>query len=174
MLVFYVLALPLVVYAKPQPEQVKSAFVYQVTKFTTWPQDTFESNTSNIRLCHAGYEPNLQQQLQILQTKKTKQRSFIFITIQHPSVALIEKQQCHIVYFSNESWRNLSKKDMSKLTKSTLLVGDSLSFLAHQGILAFILINDKVRIYKNLQSLRHSQLRLEARLLALAKNYKGS
>lgn len=153
---------------------VTAAFIYKISKFVIWPAASFKSKQSTVNLCLYGPDKlGLAGVLGQLKGKKTQQRYmkiFSLPTEQALSQLISRGHQCHILYFTNGNLNHILARNPNILA-STLLIGASKGFLSDGGMVALILIDNKLNIYINRKALDKSEVKLQARLLMITKTY---
>lgn len=151
--------------------QLTAAFIYQITKFTLWPESFFSINNPTFSICVLGQaEPQLYQYLSELENKSTQGYSIVVRQLTDKQYLLERPENnCEVLYATDEEWENLSKQQIIQLTQTTLLIGTSKRFLERGGMLALIIIDSKMKIFINALNIENTPIKLESRLKALAK-----
>lgn len=146
-------------------EKVKAALLYSISKFTTWPASSFESDTAPLTICVVS------QPFDHLQKKKSKGRSIRVISVLSAPIA---KQGCHILFVpksAQSSWRNQLKFVQGQ---PILLASDIPDFSNDGGMVEFKLVGKSMKILINTAAVMDSGITLSARLLKLATIVKTS
>ncbi len=159
------------VFAKAEPSlenKVKVAYLYNFTKFISWP----EKNSETFNICILGKNPfgNL---LALLETKKAAGKPIKLYFYQRIS----EVQQCHILYLP-DSTRTVDLAALSEVLvvrslNHTLTVSSQPSFAEQGGMIGFILKEGRVKLQINLSTLQQQGLSISAKLLEVAEVVKG-
>ncbi|MGS2721440.1 YfiR family protein [Paraglaciecola aestuariivivens] len=154
-----------------QKAQLTAAFIYRITKFTTWPTSVFSAEMPSFNICViASPEDSVTRFIADLDNKTTQ-------GYQINVVQLLNKQQlfaqyperCQVIYALEANWLTFTQQEMSELAKTALMIGTSKRFLREGGMLALIVVSNKMKIYINLENFEDTSIKLETRLKALAK-----
>ncbi|NTS78525.1 YfiR family protein [Catenovulum sp. SM1970] len=146
------------------------AYLYQMSKFTKWQQEAFSDDNAKLEICYVGQQtPTLEALLNKLASRKSNGREIATHHFADGQIILKQKQACQLIYFSEQTWLELSYEQQAAITKQRLTIGDSKAFLKQGGMLALIPVKSKLAIFVNPKAVEQSQIQLEARLLALAK-----
>ena len=142
--------------------KIKTAYLYNFTKFITWPK----TNTPTFNVCLIGEDP-FQSLLDNLENKTAQDKPIrIFRYTQ-----LKQIKDCQIIYFSNTDLH------LDQALPNTLLVGNlnnSLSvssqpfFAESGGMIGFVLEQEKVKLHINLKALRQNGLEISAKLIEVS------
>ena len=150
--------------------KIKAGYLYNFTKFITWPDD--ESETFN--LCILGNDPfgSIINPIEERSVKNKPIRLFYYQIIE-------DIKACHIIYFGE----TVTELEVSELSLSGILsissfdnsltVSETEYFTHSGGMIAFILRQGKVKLQINVQALRKSGLEVSAKLLEVAEIYQG-
>jgi len=162
--------------AKNQTDQfarVRAAFVYNISKFVTWPDLNLKTQNDPFKICIMTHgDEELVQQFAGLKSKKTQGRAIqvnAFGNKKQLSRSTEIEGPCHILFTPNGEWSELTQSEISTLRKSTLLIGKTRNFLEQGGMLSLIQTKSKIEIYINPESMDQSRIKLESRLRSLAK-----
>ncbi len=143
---------------------VKAAFLYNFAKFVEWPDDTFATSSSHIRLCILGDNP-FGAAIESIQGKTVRGRELVI-----KFISRVESLEgCHILFIS------ASKKDkldqIFHYTKhcTVLTVGDITHFTHRGGIISLFKSGTKIKFEINIDAAKASELKISSKLLKLAK-----
>jgi hypothetical protein len=146
--------------------KIKAGYLYNFTKFITWPED--DSDTFN--LCIVGDDPfgGLIDPIE--------QRS----AFGHP-IKLFRlpryspEQRCHILFISASIKDNLFLKGMLVIHDSVkpLTVGENQDFAAQGGMVGFINRDGRIKLQINLKTLQQNELKISAKLLEVSEIIEG-
>jgi hypothetical protein len=152
--------------------QLTAAFIYQITKFTLWPEALFTQANPSFSICVLGQaDAELYQYLAELETKSTQGYDIEVVQLQDKQQLLnLSEKNCAVLYANDEQWDSLSKQEIAQLTQTTLLIGTSKRFLQHGGMLALIIVDNKMKIFINSNNIDNTPIKLESRLKALTKS----
>lgn len=133
--------------------KIKAAYIYNFTKFVTWPPDP--SPTFN--LCIEGNDP-FAGVLDPIQKRNVSNRPIKVFRLPSdtPSPLL-----CHIIFSSTS--RSLASPE------ATLTVGEQPSFAKNGGMIAFIERDGRIKLLVNLAAVKKSKLKMSAKLLEVSE-----
>lgn len=145
--------------------KVRSAFIFKLSKFLTFPAPTL----NNMNFC---FFDNKQGPGNFLNSKKGlksqgKAISIIFFDDINKITEL--NQKCNIIYLSENIQSKIDKHWINKINPKVVVIGETLELLDLGGLVALIQERNKVRIFINKSKLSQSQVKIESRLLALVK-----
>ncbi len=146
--------------------KVKAGYLYNFTKFITWPGD----NSATFNLCIVGEDPfgDLIDPIE--------QRSAFGRPIKLFRFNDFNKQQrCHILFISASIEDKSLLKNMLTIhdVDKTLTVGESEEFATEGGMIGFINRQGKIKLQINLKMLQQSDLKISAKLLEVAEIVEG-
>ena len=147
----------------PTIGSLKVAYIYNIAKFTRWPDVTWARPTEPLHLCF--YDPDgADSELQGLQKKKVNG---------HPiEVLKPEKEgdfkQCHVLYIDTKE-RHRYRYLLSLIDQQRVLViSDDSPFFDYGGLINLVEKEQRLRFEVNMQQLALSELKLSSKLLKLA------
>lgn len=147
--------------------KVKAAYLYNFTKFITWPA----TNSATFNICVIGKSQfgNLLDALEAKTALDKPIRILHFDTVK-------QVKDCQIVYLETADNQG-SLSIPGALTVSTLnntLTVSSHPFFAEQGgMIGFVIEAEKVRLHINLRTLKQSGLGISAKLIEVATLVDG-
>ena len=144
---------------------VKSALLYKITKFVTWPDTAFDEPEDPIVVGVLGEDPFGTKLDKAFKGRKASGRGFELRRF--PDLASLE--DCHVLFVSPGSAGDLSDVLREVEAEPTLLVGDSKRFAHSGGIVNFYKRGASVRLEINVDSAKRADLRISAKLLDLAR-----
>ena len=150
--------------------KVKAAYLFNFTKFVTWPAIAFEHEASPIVIGVVGTDPFgdvLDQTLRdkTVSGRKLEARRFSWRSGDDVSSA----KKCHLLYFS-PSLGDHAQALIRGLAKShVLLVGEGEGFCKVGGMIGFVIDNARVVFWANQTEAAAAGLELSAQLLKLAQ-----
>lgn len=149
---------------QPSDTEIKLVYLYNFTKFVSWPDSAFESSNAPFRLCIFGDQP-VQELIASLRSKTTAGRNFEVLFPKQ----LSDISTCHIAFLHRIS-ATMSKRIVRLAPQSpTLLVSDLAGFASEAGIIEFIIDEqNRVRIKVNLANANQRKLTISAKLLETA------
>lgn len=146
--------------------KVKAGYLYNFTKFITWPED----NSETFNLCIVGEDPfgDLINPIEQRSAFGRPIKLFRFSSFN-------SEQRCHILFVSASIKDNLSLKGMLVIrdVDKTLTVSESKDFAAQGGMIGFINRDGNIKLQINLKVLQQSDLKISAKLLEVAELVEG-
>jgi hypothetical protein len=147
------------------PEQIRSAFLYQMANFVEFPSMT----DTGIRFCFYDLKSGPGAILNKNKNLKIKGLPISIKKVENNTSIEELSEQCEITYFDGA----LSNDILSAYSKNTpldmLMVSDNLSFLDNEGMVALVQEGNKIRLYVNKQQITKHNFKVLSRLLAVAK-----
>ena len=148
--------------------KIKAGYLYNFTKFVTWPQ----INDKTFNVCILGSDP-FGALIDPIEKKSAFARSIRIVRLNQADFLADSnlKTDCHILYVSgvNNPKMVFEKIHASPKKDETLVVGESEAFVAEGGMIGFVNRNGKIKLQINLQSVRQTGLRISAKLLEIAE-----
>jgi len=148
--------------ADGQPDseyRVKAAFLYNFTRFTSWP----DSGDTQFNLCILGDNP-FNGELESLSGKTVHDRPLV---ISYPQ-ALEESGYCHTLFISRSLTSDLEEIIGSLGSRPVLTVSDIDNFTGRGGIIGMHTVDSRVRFSINIASAARAGLSISSKLLSLA------
>ena len=160
-----VLLLPMTVQAeKAQLElRVKSAFIYNFTKYITWQEFPGNSDADSLRICVVR-DRDVYDLMRETIARKPSQGRIVDVVLLRDRV---DMRDCHVAYVpesrTTQDWR-------SELQSTGLVtVGEGSQFVDDGGVFGFVIVDDKIRFEINLALAERKGLKISSKLLSLAK-----
>lgn len=157
------LCITLSVHAEPaKPGELEAAYIYNFTKFTSWPQ-SHDNGKNSIELCILG-EDDIADNLRSLAGKKAQDRLIsITTTVTEESLG-----RCHALYMSPAQRKRYEYIINRLANRPVLTIGNDGRFLDAGGIINLTQQGDRLRFEINLGALQKSKITISSKLLALA------
>jgi YfiR/HmsC-like len=149
---------------------VKAAFLYHFAQFVEWPEAAFRDASSPLVYCTIGADPFDGALETTLKGKTIGARA---IEVRHAKQAA-ELQGCQVVFVGDGQKKQIPGVLAGLRGAPVLVVGESEKFVEEGGTIGFVLEENKVRFEVNLGVAEKSGLRINAKLLALAKTVVGA
>jgi hypothetical protein len=157
---------------RDNPAMVQAVFLYSIGRYVEWPENTFAKPSSPFVIGILGDE-HFGGALDAIAVKKTIQNRKIEIR-RYPSLEKYD-QECQILYVSHSVPAAEQAAVIEKTKGKPVFVVGATAGLASQGATAdFTTDEDRIVIEINAEAARSSQLRMDAKLLSLAKVVGGS
>ncbi len=147
----------------PDINQLRTAYLFNVAKFISWPENSFASDSAPLVIGIVG-QPELAASLSVLKDRQIRQHP---IEIRALS-SLHSITGCHIIYLGEQA-RISPESLFDKVgNKAILTIGDEKSFARTGGILQFTTMRGRLRFIVNLDVAKRQQISIDSQLLALA------
>ncbi|KPH64616.1 hypothetical protein AMS58_12735 [Pseudoalteromonas porphyrae] len=156
---------PFLLQAK-SPEQVKSAFLYQLTKFIEFPRN---DENRQITFCFYDIEQGIGAILKGNSTLKIKDVPIAVVLINKNQHISELSRFCDITYIDETLEDDIIPLWIDATSLDTLTVGESINFLDKGGVASLVQEGNKIRLYINKQQLLRSNFKVQSRILAVSK-----
>ena len=145
--------------------KVKAAYLYNFTKFVTWPEQAFDASPdAPLSICILGEDP-FGHSLDLLANKTARGRTVALNYLQD----IRQAGRCHVLYISRSEKNSLGGILQYLGDRPVLTVSDIDGFAVKGGCIRLDIIDGKVRFNINVQAARRAQLKMSAKLLELAR-----
>jgi len=145
--------------AQQDERSVRIAFVYNLTKYVTWP-----AANQNINICVLGEGATATSIKELVDGKQSEGRT-VRVMIR-PSEA--NARYCNMAYFPKTGPSQSRAGLVKAITSSDLTVGEDDSFVHEGGMVAFVRSGDSIQIEINTDNVKAAGLNISSRLLDLA------
>ena len=149
-------------------DQIKAAFILNIVRFISWPDEVHEHQSSQLLLCL--YRANsINNAIHTIKGKKAGGRFIDVAMIE----SLSESQNCNILLISNDEIDNFIDDIYPGLDRPMLTIADfterEASLVFHQDVLIALVRNGpRISFQINLNKSRQVGLRMSSKLLRLA------
>jgi hypothetical protein len=150
---------------QPLEYKVKAVYLYNFTKFVSWPDTMLTGDTQPLNICILGRNP-FGSLLEPITRIKTQDRTITIDNIE--DVRALEKRSCPILFISASEQGDVAELLRKTATMHILTVSDIDGFAHRGGIIGFVVKEDKVRLEINLSAARQAGLTISAKLLEIA------
>jgi hypothetical protein len=147
-----------------EAHELQALFLYNFTKFVTWPPDAFEDDRAPFRICIVGREPRLREFLEALTERESVDRRPLVV---EERVRIRDTDGCQIVYVPAYHDHGDLADILGPRYQTVLTVGDGEGFLEAGGVLQLITVEQKIRLRINEEERERMRLRMSSRLLQL-------
>jgi hypothetical protein len=163
--------------------KIKAAFLYNFIKFVDWPKEKAVTEDESVVIGIIGKNP-FGDAFEPVKNKKVKGNNTVIKYFKgYKELKEIEKdnnseyekiveelRNCYLLFICSSEKNNLV--DILNLVRNhgVLTVGETPGMLEVNGIINFLLEENKVRFEINLNNARESELVIRSQLLRLAKN----
>jgi len=165
--IFCICRVPAISAQSPEPSEyaVKAAFLFHFAQFVEWPEGAFREANSPLFYCTIGADPFHGALEASLIGKKMGGHG---LQVRHAR-QISEIQGCHVLFIGEGEKGQLASVLANVKGSPVLTVGESERFVNDGGMIGFCVEENKIRFKINLESAEKAQLRISAKLLALAK-----
>lgn len=143
--------------------QVKAAFVYNFTKFVTWPAGAFTTPDQPIRLGIVG-DDALAEALRVVEGRMAQGRRVEVCRL----TAATDATGCHLIYVARSERARFAAL-AAGTAGAVLTVGDDPHFTAAGGVVSFFLEGERVRVEICADRAAARGLRISSKLLQVAR-----
>lgn len=144
---------------------VKAAFVYNFIKLVSWPEARFESPEAPARVCVYEGEPMAPALRQALEAKTFDGRGIRVLTL----APAAELAGCHVLYLGTPQQPRYLQLMARAGDKGLLVIDEGPAFSWPDGMIRLFLEEGRVRFELNLQSVERAGLKIDPRLIRLAR-----
>ncbi len=144
--------------------KVKSAYLFNLTRFVEWPSNTGDGNT--LLICVTGSD-QMTSMISELAGRQVKDR-----TLKVETDRIADPARCQVLYIGRDERK---AQDLLSRTRgrSVLTVSDRDEFAQQGGIVGFYEDGGKLRLEINTSAARNANLRLSAKLLEVSRVVKN-
>jgi hypothetical protein len=145
--------------SKEEEYNLKAAFVYNFTRYISWPPTPENEFTIGI----VGPSPIYEPLVEIAKTKSINDKKIVIKTFDKPE----DISFCDILYIPRNSSIPLYSI-LSKIGTGTLTISEEQGFAQQGTAFNFVLVKDKLRFESNIRALNSARLKASSQLLKLA------
>ncbi len=145
--------------------RIKAAFLYNLTKFITWPNEKAWAADAPITICVYGFNP-FDTYLEKLSERTAKNRRIAVRYLSANTGSVIDI--CQVVFVSQY---NTAQPELLKtpiLSQPVLTVGDDPDFIPHNGLIGLVAVGNNVQLDIDLTRARQAGFMVSANLLEIA------
>jgi hypothetical protein len=148
----------------PSQFDVQAVYLFDFAKFVHWPAPP----SRGIDLCVAGQRPLLDALKRTLAGESLNGSPLHARAVEHAE----DETGCALLFIDGNAHET---EQMLRVAdgKPILTVGDGADFLAHGGMIQFVIVQDRVRFAVNLAPVSRSGLTLSSELLKVATHVEG-
>ncbi len=149
---------------------LKALFLYNFGGYVEWPAEAFSSAQDPFIIGVLGSSPVEVTLKEIAATKRVNGRKLVVQRL----ASLDSATPCQILFIARDVAPQQQAAVINRLQNHpVLIVGESPGFAAHGGCVNFVVEANKIRFEINIDSAKRHQLKISAKLLALAKIVSG-
>ncbi|CAM4232712.1 YfiR family protein [Pseudoalteromonas byunsanensis] len=165
LLITILLIIPFLSSAK-SPDQVRSAFLYQMAKFIEFPNQQTKTST---RFCFLNIDNGPGLILAGNRSLKIRNLPIEIIQIKKPANLGELSELCDITYIDESNEDDILTAWTDTTPLDTVFVGESIDFLEGGGVASLVQEGSKIRLYINKQQVSQHNFKVLSRLLAVSK-----
>jgi hypothetical protein len=151
----------------PKEHTVKAVFLYSFGRYVEWPKTAFATPKAPFVIGILGEDWFGGALDEIAKRRTIQGRKIVIKRFATPEAY---KGPCHILFVSRSLTADQQKAVIAKTAgKPVFVVGETPGFAEHGGTANFFADADRIAIEINTDAVRRAQLRVDARLLSLAK-----
>lgn len=150
----------------PREYRIKAAFLYNLTKFITWPDEKSWAADAPVTICVYGFNP-FDIYLDRLSERTAKNRR-IAVRYLHERNENNAIEGCQIVFVSQYNTASSTLLKTLPATSQVLTVGDDPDFITHNGLIGLVSVGNNVQMDIHLTRARQAGFGVSASLLEIA------
>jgi len=157
-------------HAEPPPSReylIKAAFLYKFTRFVDWPAKAFPNDRAPLVICILGKD-RFGVALETIKDKKVGGRKLVIQRLARPE----DLKQCHVLFVSTSEEKRLPNILNAIEGKAILTVSDMRGFAQRGGIINLVTVKKKIRFEINVDAAHLAGLKINSKLLKLAKIFR--
>jgi hypothetical protein len=144
--------------------KIKVAYVYNLLRFVSWPNDAGAAGDEPVRICAVGVD-SLRPLLPELTSREIKGRPIRVEFVTDPA----RLPPCHLLYLGSCSDDERAIVLNQVTGRSVLIVADQAGLLKKGVMIGFRVEESRVKIEVNLTAIRRAGLSVSAKLLEIAR-----
>ncbi len=150
--------------------KVKAAYLFNFTKFVTWPADAFQNEHSPIVIGVVGADPFGPLLDQTIKDKTVAGRDLKVQRFQwRVGDDLSAMKKCHLLYMSTSLGNDADDLIAALSRLPILLIGEGTEFAKSGGTLGFVMEEGRIVFWTNRKAAETANLQLSSQLLKLAR-----
>ena len=149
---------------KPTDYQVKAAYLYNFGRFVEWPEKGTTAQRDAFTICVLGEDPFGRGLDATLAGEAMGNQRVVARRISSPQMAV----DCQILFISSSEANRLNKIIEALDKNAVLTVSDIPQFSQRQGMIQFVLKENRIRFEVNLTATQRAGLTLSSELLKVA------
>ncbi len=143
--------------------QVKAEFIYNLVRFTDWPNKEL-ANSRSIKICTLGTDP-FNSSFQSLNGRVTKGKT---LTIRHLD-QIEDIEGCHVLFISTSERKQIPRILKHVKNDPILTVSEVESFAKSGGMVNLLLESNKTVLEINNVAVHRNKLKISSQVLKLAR-----
>ena len=148
----------------PLEYQVKATFLYNFSKLTEWPSETFSENAAELVIGIVGEDPFGGAIDKLAADERQHGRKLVIKRLRWDQ----ELKPCHVLFVSRSEKKHLRAILANVDGAGVLTVSEIEGFAASGGMIEFVFDDNRIRFDINREAALRANLKISSRLLALA------
>jgi hypothetical protein len=144
---------------------VKTAMVYKITKFVSWPESAFDLEDAPLKICVAR-GGSFARHMKSLEGRKVGRHPIEIVTFKEAGAV---SQQCQVLVISRKEAKQAQQLLLAVAARPVLTIGDSDGFAEQGGIIGLEIRQSHVSFAINVDASHDVGLDINTQLLQLAK-----
>ena len=144
--------------------QIKASFLYNFTKYVSWPAAKFADEDTPLSLCVIGLDPFGPVLEETITGKTFKGRAILINRLQ----SIDELKPCHLLFVSSSESDRVSTITSSASGAGVLTTGDMDRFTKQGGVIKFVKRRNNIQFEINRSAADRAGLAISSQLLKLA------
>lgn len=145
--------------------KIKAAFIYNFSKFIVWPQQNTSSDAKSFNVCTLG-DDRLYEVAHTIEGKLVQGRMLHVKKIENAE----DSATCNIIFFATSDTEKIQQSLDFVKGSTVLTIGDNSHFIDNGGVIALYTENNQIVFDINHIAAKENGLKVNSRLLELAKN----
>jgi hypothetical protein len=147
--------------------QIKSVFIYNLTNFVSWPENNNFDSQSDFHICLLGGDPFKKFIDKAVEGESVNNHPIV--VKRYKKLDALNLDDCQILYIDRKLFDHLPDIFILTGEKKILTVGDTPGFAEKGGMINLVREKRHIKIEVNLDSVKKSGLKLNSKLLQLAR-----
>ena len=159
-----------IAFARPNlsEEQVQAVYLYNFSKFITWPEEAFQADDSPFNICILGEDPFNETLNSAIQGETARERIIDIVFFKTFNEQTLTETSCQTLFITDEYSDELAEIFAISREHAILTVSNIENFVKRGGMIEFYISNSKVRFFIEPDSVRNVGLDPSAKLLRVA------
>jgi hypothetical protein len=145
--------------------KLKAAFIYNFTKFVEWPASSFADDTSPLVVGVVGSTSFAEELQSAIQDRKVNQRDIRIRVLTSTN----EAPRYHVLFIPASEEAAMPEYLAILESAPVLTIGETEKFARDNGVITFVVVEDKVRFDINAGTAGRAGLKISAQLQKLAR-----
>ena len=144
---------------------LKAAFLFNFAQFVEWPSEAFSDASAPFIIGVLGEDPFGKSLDEIVAHEAVRNRKIAVRRYRNVQ----EISTCHILYIGGSEASNLARILAQLDGRPILTVGEAALFTTHNGIIQFLVVENKLRLRINVEAAKMAKLSISSQLLRQAE-----